>query len=68
LQTVAPKYAVISVGKNNSFGHPHPETIQRLVNEDSKIYRTDQHGAIVFKTDGKKITVDTFIPSGREGV
>lgn len=68
LQAVTPEYAVISVGKNNSFGHPHPETIQRLVDENSKIYRTDQQGAIVFKTDGKKIIVDTFIPSGREGV
>lgn len=61
LQAVAPEYAVISVGANNRFGHPHEETIQRLLGQHSKIYRTDQHGAIVFKTDGKKIEVNTFV-------
>lgn len=61
LQSVAPEYAVISVGKNNRFGHPHDDTIQRLLVQKSKIYRTDQHGAIVFKTDGEKMEVDTFI-------
>lgn len=61
LQAVAPEYAVISVGKNNRFGHPHATTIQRLVAQKSKIYRTDEQGAIVFKTDGKKIEVTTFV-------
>ena len=61
LQAVAPEYAVISVGKNNHFGHPHDDTIKRLLIQDSKIYRTDQDGAIVFKTDGKTLAVDTFI-------
>lgn len=62
LQAVAPKYAVISVGANNSFGHPHEETIKRLLAQHSKIYRTDQQGAIVFRTDGRTMTVDTFVP------
>jgi competence protein ComEC len=61
LQTVDPEYAVISVGKNNSFGHPHEEIIQRLLFYGSKIYRTDEQGAIVFKTNGSTITVDTFL-------
>jgi competence protein ComEC len=61
LQAVAPDYAVISVGANNSFGHPHEETLQRLLAQHSKIYRTDQQGAIVFQTDGNTMTVDTFI-------
>jgi len=61
LQSVAPEYAVISVGKNNRFGHPHADTVSRLMNKTSKIYRTDEHGAIVFQTDGKKIAVETFI-------
>ena len=61
LQAVAPEYAVISVGANNRFGHPHGDTIKRLLLQNSKIYRTDQQGAIVFKTDGKILTVDTFI-------
>lgn len=61
LQAVAPEYAVISVGQNNSFGHPHQETIQRLLSQRSKVYRTDQQGAILFKTDGDTIVVETFI-------
>jgi len=61
LQAVIPEYAVISVGKDNHFGHPHEETIKHLLAQNSKIYRTDQQGAIVFTTDGKTLTVDTFI-------
>ena len=61
LQAVTPQYAVISVGKNNRFGHPHGDTIKRLLTQNSKIYRTDQHGAIVFKSDGNTLAVDTFI-------
>lgn len=61
LEQVAPEYAVISVGTNNRFGHPHMETIQRLIGQNSKIYRTDQQGAIVFTTDGRRLTVETFI-------
>ena len=61
LQAVAPKYAVVSVGKNNRFGHPHEDVIARLLAQKSKIYRTDQHGAVVFQTDGKELLVNTFI-------
>lgn len=61
LQAVAPEYAVISVGKNNRYGHPHGDTIKRLLMQNSKIYRTDQHGAIVFRTDGKTLAVETFM-------
>jgi len=60
LQAVAPEYAVISVGENNRFGHPHGDTIRRLLTQNSKIYRTDQQGAIVFKTNGKTLAVEAF--------
>ncbi|QDR80963.1 DNA internalization-related competence protein ComEC/Rec2 [Sporomusa termitida] len=61
LQAAAPEYAVISVGYGNRFGHPHPETLQRLQAIKSLIYRTDKQGAIVFQSDGKNIKVDTFV-------
>jgi len=61
LEKVAPQYAVISVGANNRFGHPHEETIQHLQAQHSKIYRTDQQGAIVVTTDGQRLSVETFI-------
>jgi len=61
LQAVSPQYGVISVGANNRHGHPHQETLRRLAEQQVKVYRTDQQGAVVFKTDGKILTVATFL-------
>jgi competence protein ComEC len=58
---VSPQYAVISAGAGNSFGHPHAETLQRLKDNHMKILRTDRQGAIVFRTNGKEMSVDTFL-------
>ena len=44
---INPKYSIISVGKNNRFGHPNKEVLNTL--KDSKIYRTDENGSIMFK-------------------
>lgn len=60
LQAVKPDFAVISVGKYNSFDHPNPEVIQRLNELQIPIYRTDTNGAVVFSTDGYKLKIDTF--------
>jgi len=57
LKAVAPKYAVISVGKDNDYGHPAPQTLKRLQSAGVKIYRTDENGTILFITDGKSITI-----------
>ena len=48
LQKVQPKQTVISCGKQNRYGHPHLETIQRLQTYQTKIYRTDLSCAIIF--------------------
>ena len=61
LQAVAPNYAVISVGYGNRFGHPHQETMKRLAERKTVVYRTDIHGAVVFTSDGTNIKVDTYI-------
>ena len=53
LTAVNPKYAAISVGKNNSFGHPHFRTIHDLDKLGAQILRTDLDGDIVFVSDGK---------------
>lgn len=66
LAALAPKAAVVSVGYNNSFGHPHPETLQRLAAQNVKVYRTDRNGAVVFATDGVGLTTETFVTSRRE--
>lgn len=56
LQAVSPKYAVISVGMGNSYGHPEKETLEKLENIGAEIYRTDLQGTIVCSTDGETIT------------
>ena len=51
INEVNPKYSVISVGKNNRYGHPNKEVLENL--KYSKIYRTDQDGSIMFKLNNK---------------
>ena len=53
LDAVDPKIALISCGEGNKYGHPLPETLQRLEKKGIEIYRTDKHGSIILKTDGK---------------
>jgi len=60
LSKVQPKYAVISVGKGNSYGHPAQTTIDRLASIGAKVYRTDQSGTIVTESDGTNITFDAI--------
>ncbi|MDR2700769.1 MAG: MBL fold metallo-hydrolase [Nitrososphaerota archaeon] len=57
LNAVAPSYAVISCGADNTYGHPHKEAMTRLTGTGAAIYRTDEHGTIIFVTDGETITV-----------
>lgn len=52
LKRVDPMYAVISCGKDNDYGHPHRETIQKLEDDDITIYRTDEMGTIICSTTG----------------
>lgn len=54
LQAVTPQFAAIQVGKNNKFGHPHQEILQRL--KDILILRTDIDKDIKFTSDGKNIS------------
>ena len=57
---INPKYSIISVGKNNSYGHPNKEVLENL--KDSKIYRTDQDGSIMFKIKNNKLKIKTCSP------
>lgn len=65
LNRVSPKYAVIEVGKDNTYGHPAELTLKKLEQMGTKIYRTDEDGTILFQSDGTNITVKTHI-SGME--
>ena len=55
-----PKYGIISVGKNNLYGHPNEEVLNNL--KDSKIYRTDDFGSIIFKITSNKLMIETCTP------
>ncbi len=59
LAAVDPQVAVISAGKNNPYGHPHHEVLERLIKRLGKdnIYRTDENGTIEFITDGERLWV-----------
>lgn len=57
LQAVRPQYAVIMLGEDNPYGHPHAEILERLQEAGIEIYRTDRDGTIVFSTDGKDIDI-----------
>ncbi len=56
LNKVAPEYAVISVGEDNSYGHPAPSTMEKLNNRNIKIYRTDIHDTVTAVSTGNGIT------------
>ena len=57
LSAVRPAVAVIQVGAENRFGHPHTEALEALAS--SRVYRTDQRGRVTVFTDGRSITVAT---------
>jgi len=61
LATVHPRYAVISVGARNVYGHPRREVLERLLQAGVKTYRTDEEGAISFYLDGKSVTPDVAL-------
>lgn len=56
LDKVNPKYAIISVGKGNTYGHPTQSTMSKLKAKNISVYRTDENGTIVVTSDGKNIT------------
>lgn len=59
LDEVSPSHAVISVGEDNEYGHPHEVILQALAERNISVYRTDKQQNIIFTTDGKTISVNT---------
>jgi competence protein ComEC len=60
LEEIRPRVAVISVGEDNSYGHPTPETLAALeASPGLAVYRTDRDGAVTIESNGKTVSVDT---------
>lgn len=58
LDATTPDYAVISVGEDNMYSHPHTATLRALKAVDAEILRTDKSGDITFHVDGKKLKIE----------
>ena len=59
LEAVSPKYAIISVGKDNKYKHPSEEVVEALNQKGITVYRTDLDGDIVIVSDGKELAITT---------
>lgn len=60
LRVLRPRIAVISVGRGNDYGHPRPDTVAALLALPGlALYRTDEDGAVVVESDGRRMTVHT---------
>ena len=60
IDNINPRYSIISVGKNNRYGHPNAEVLNNL--DNSIIYRTDQDGSIMFKINKEELKIETCTP------
>ena len=67
LRAAQPAYAVISVGAGNQYDHPHESALSRLRDADVTVYRTDLHGDIICKSDGKTVVFTTQRGGGKSG-
>ena len=56
----SPRWAVISVGANNRFGHPSPAVLEELVRRNIKVFRTDSHGAVTIDSDGQTSSISSY--------
>ena len=69
LESVRPLAAVISAGIGNRYGHPHPETLERLEEIGCSVYTTQECGAVTIRSDGRSMILERFIPEDeRNGV
>lgn len=68
LRQVMPQYAVISVGKDNPYGHPKDDTLRLLADADVTVYRTDLNGDIFVTSDGQTVSVSSDKVASKEEI
>jgi competence protein ComEC len=59
LEAVSPRIAVYSAGRDNPYGHPHEEVVERLAASGAEVFGTPVHGTVVVTTDGRSLRVST---------
>jgi len=59
IEAISPKYGIISCGLDNSYGHPHRETLKIIEKMGIEAYRTDKEGQITITSDGNNIEIET---------
>ncbi len=64
---VNPRIAVFSAGRDNNFGHPHQEVIERYQKGMADIWRTDLHGAITITSTGRKVDISSYLQTKQAG-
>jgi competence protein ComEC len=62
LEQVKPQIVVISAGRDNRFGFPHPSVLNRYKDRGYQVFRTDQQGAVTIVTDGSELEVKSLLP------
>ena len=62
LRLISPQWAVLSYGKSNRYGHPSQPTLEHLQEQNVHLWKTAEQGAVILKTDGKKVWWSTWIP------
>jgi competence protein ComEC len=60
LEAVSPSIAIVSAGYENSFGHPHPDVVRRLLDRHITLLRTDHDGLVTVQTDGERLRYNTM--------
>ena len=66
LESIRPDIGIISVGRNNMYGHPDSEIIERYNKFATKLYRTDYNGRVLLKLDKENYEIDTFLQEGHK--
>jgi competence protein ComEC len=61
VRAVHPRYAIVSVGRDNLFGHPAPSTIATLERAGAIVFRTDTDGAVTIRSDGEVVNASPFL-------
>ncbi|HWQ54216.1 MAG TPA: ComEC/Rec2 family competence protein [Bryobacteraceae bacterium] len=67
LDSVHPAFGLVTLGAENLYGYPHPDVLGRLEDRRIGILRTDSHGLVTFRTDGRRLHVDTARWTGTPG-